>query len=111
MKVLGALLAAVPFAFATIRLRATGHDMRYLWMAVASTLCAAGVFLSSRSATIPSRARTGVAVIAAAACAAAAAILLGATAGSGIAIVAAAFGLCSALGIGLVVRSRLQRTG
>lgn len=104
MKVLGTLLALVPFAFATIRLLATGHDTRYLWMAVASTLCAAGVLL--RSPSIPSRARTAVATIAAAVGAAVAAILLGATAGSGIAIVAVAFGLCSAVGTGLVVRSR-----
>lgn len=111
MRGLGTLLAAVPFAFATIRLLATGHDTRYLWMAVVSTLCAAGVLLRPGSATIPSGVRIGMATIAAAACAAAAAILLGATARSGIAIVAVAFGLCSALGTGLVVRSRPQRIG
>ena len=110
MKVLGMLLAAVPFAFASIRLFTTGNDMRYLWMAVVSTLCAAAVLLGPGSPAAPSPARTGVATIAATGCAAAAAIMLGATAGSAIAIVAVAFGLCSALGTALVVRSRTRQT-
>ena len=105
------LLAAVPFAFALMRLLATGDDMRYLWMAIGSTLCAAAVLVWPGSAAVLSRVRTGVAAIAAAACAATVAIVLGATAGSGIAIVAVAFGLCSALGTWLVVRSRVRRSG
>ena len=105
------LLAVVPFAFASIRLLATGVDMRYLWMAVVSTLCAAAVLVRPGPPAVPGRARTGLATIAAAVCAAVAAIMLGATARSGIAIVAVAFGLCSALGTGLVVRSRAQETG
>ena len=104
------LLAAVPFAFASIRLLSTGNDARYLWMAVVSALCAAAVLVRPSSPAVPTRLRTGVAAIAAAACAAAAALLLGATAGPGIAVVAVAFGLCSASGIGLVVRSRAPRT-
>jgi hypothetical protein len=111
VKALGVLLAVVPFAFASMRLFATGVDLRYLWMAFVSTLCAAGVLLRSSSPTVPSRARTGLATIAAATCAAAAAIMLGATAGPGIAIVALAFGLCSALGTGLVLRARSRPTG
>jgi hypothetical protein len=35
--------------------------------------------------------------------------MLGATAGSGIAIVAVAFGLCSALGTAFLVRSRIRQ--
>ena len=104
-RAIGMLLASVPFAFAGIRLLATGNDMRYLWMAVVSTLCAAAVLVRPGSPAVPGRVRTAITTIAAAACAAATAIGLGATAGSGIAIVAGAFGLCSALGTGLVVRS------
>ena len=103
------LLASVPFAFALMRLLATGDDRRYLWMAIVSTLCAAAVLVRPGSAAAPSRVHTGVAAIAAAACAATVAILLGATAVSGIAIVALAFGLCSALGTWLVVRARVGR--
>ena len=106
MRVLGVLLAAVPFAFGLIRRFSTGDDMRYLWMAMASALCAAAVLVRPGSAAGPGRVRAGVATIVAAACAATVAIVLGATAGSGIAIVAVAFGLCSASGTWLVVRSR-----
>ena len=111
LRALGILLSAVPFAFAFIRLLATGDDMRYLWMATASTLCAAAVLLRPGSPAIPRRIHTGVAIIAAAACAATVGIVLGATAVSGIAIVAFAFGLCSTSGTWLVVRSRVRRSG
>ena len=110
MTLLGLLLAAVPFAFAGIRLLATGDDLRYLWMAIASTLCAAVVLVRPGPPAAGSRARTGVATIAAAGCAATVAIALGATAGSGIALVAVAFGLCSALGVRIIVRSRRDLT-
>ena len=106
MRAIGILFALVPFAFGGIRLFETGTDFRYLWMAVVSTLCAAAILVRSGSATVPSRVRIGVATLAAALCAAATAMALGARAGSGIAIVSVAFGLCSALGTGLVARSR-----
>ena len=97
MKLLGLLVAAVPFAFAGIRWFTTGTDTRYLWMALASTLCAA---LIVRFARIRRSVRAAVAVAAASAGAAAIAIaFLGATAGLGIAIVAGSFGLCSGLGV------------
>lgn len=111
MKVLGILVAAVPFAFASMRLLATGDDMRYLWMAIASALCAAAVLVRPGAPAALSLLRTGVATIAAATCAAVVAIVLGATAGSGIALVAVAFGLCSALGTATVVRSRVRGSG
>jgi hypothetical protein len=107
VKLLGLMVAAVPFAFAARRLFATGNDLRYTWMALAATFCAAAVLAWPGTRSAWSAARVGVAASAAAACAAAAAILLGATASSGIAIVAIAFGICSALGTGLVVRRRV----
>ena len=92
VRALGILFAAVPFAFAGIRLFTTGDDTRYLWMAVVSTLCAAAVLVRPGSTAMPSRWRTAIGSITAAAGAAAVAIVLGATASSGIAIVAGAFG-------------------
>ena len=106
MKALGLALAMVPLAFAGIRLRSTGHDARYLWMAAISTLCAVLLLARPRTAAIPGVGRILVAATAAAACAAAAALLLRATSAPGIAIVALAFGLCSAGGIGMLVRAR-----
>ena len=103
------LIAAVPFAFAVIRLLATGDDKRYLWMAIASSLCAAAVLVRPGSPAVPSRGHTGVATIAAAACAATVALVVGARAVSGIAMVAVSFGFCSALGTWLIVRSRVRR--
>ncbi len=108
MTLLGLLLAAVPFAFAGMRLLATGTDTRYLWMAVAATLGAA-VILVWRGFP-PTLVRTGLAVVAATAGAAVVAIALGAKAASGIVVVSVAFGLCSALGTGMVVRSRPRRS-
>lgn len=104
MRILGAMLAAVPLAFAGIRLLTTGTDWRYLWMALGSTVCAAAVLVRPSSAAGPNPLRTGVATITAAAGAAAVAIAGGATAGPGIAIVAVAFGSCSALGTALILR-------
>jgi hypothetical protein len=111
VKSLGLLVACVPFAFAARRLIATGNDLRYTWMAVASALCAAAVLVWPGTRTAGSRTRLGVAAIAATLCAAAVPLLLGATAVSGIAIVAIAFGLCSAFGTGLIVRSRARDSG
>jgi len=50
------------------------------------------------------------AIAAGAACAAATAILLGATAGPGVAIVAGAFGLCTGTGVILGTIARRRRT-
>jgi heme exporter protein D len=108
MKVLGILIAAVPFAFAAIRLFATGNDMRYLWIAVVSTLCAIGLLVVLNRLTRPGILRLGVGTIAVAAFVAATGIILGARAVSGIALVAISFSLCSTLGIAVVLRSRAK---
>ena len=111
MRVLGLLLIAVPFAFGLTRYIATGSDLRYVWMAIVSTLGAAAALVRPGAGASPSGARAGIATVAAAAGAAAMAILLGATAGPGIAIVAVAFGGCSAWGTWLITRARLARSG
>ena len=110
LKVIGMLLAAVPFAFALIRRIETGADTRYLWVAFASALGAVVVLALPGPRTILSPARAGAATLVATACAALVAIMLGTRAGPGIAIVALAFGLCSALGTWLVIRSRAGRS-
>ena len=111
MRWLGVPLAAVPFAFALIRLLTTGDDMRYLWMAIASTLCAAGVMVRPGSTAVLRGVHAGVATIAAAAGAALVGVALGARAGPGIAMVSVSFGFCSALGTWLLVRRGAQASG
>jgi len=106
VRVLGVLIAAVPFAFASVRLFTTGSDLRYLWMATASAICAAATLLQTGSAQRARFLRTGGAALAAALGAAIVAIAVGATSGIGIAIVAIAFGLCSGVGTGLALRPR-----
>ena len=108
MRLIGALIAAVPFAFAMIRLLATGSDTRYLSMAIASTLCSTAVLVRPSSPASPGRVHAAVATIAAATGAAMIAIVLGATAGLGIAIVAMSFGFFTAFGMWLLVRSRVR---
>ena len=110
MRLIGALIAAVPFAFAMIRLLATGSDTRYLSMAIASALCSTAVLVGPSSPASPSRVRAAVATIAAATGAAMIAVVRGATAGSGIAIVAMCFGFFTAFGMWLLVRSRVRRS-
>lgn len=102
MKALGLLIAAVPFAFGAVRFITTGHDARYLGMAVASELCAL---------VVRNRLHPGVTAMAATACAAAVGVAFGARSLAGIGIVSIAFGLCSALGTELAFRPRTRTTG
>ena len=60
------LVAAVPFAFGGIRFLTTGHDLRYVWMAVASALCAGAVLVRPGSPAVARRARMVVAAVASA---------------------------------------------
>ena len=110
MKAVGMLIAAVPFAFAGIRLATTGNDFRYLWMAAASTFCAVAILARPSAPAVANGWRIGLAAISAALGAAGIAIALGARAGPGIAIVAGSFGLCSAVGTGLAVRARTAKS-
>jgi hypothetical protein len=103
MRLAGIAVALVPFAFAGLRFATTGTDLRYLWMAVTSTLCAL-LSLYPRRAAITTR-RMVVAAAGSAGCAALAGVAQGATAVSGIAIMAAAFGACGGLGAGLALRA------
>lgn len=98
------LLAGLPVAFGIIRFVSTGDDARYLWLAAASILGSMLVMVGGRARSGPTRVslgRASGAVAAGAACAAATAVLLGATAGPGVAVVAIAFGLCTGTGAAL----------
>jgi hypothetical protein len=94
-----AVLSLIPVLFGLIRAVNTGDDVRYLWLAGASIL---GSWLAAVPAGRGSPDRPNlwlrglIAVATGALCAALTAVLLlGASAGPGIAIVAISFGLCT----------------
>ena len=106
------LLAAVPVAFGLIRAVSTGNDVRYLWLAGAAILGSMVAVRSGRGASgLPpvSPGRAVGAVAAGSACAAAAALLMGSTAGLGVAIVAVSFGLCTGASAVLATVARESR--
>lgn len=108
-----AVFAALPMAFGVIRAVSTGDDLRYLWLAAAAFLGSTAVMALGRRTSDPahvSLVRALGAVAAGASSAAATALLLGATAGPGVAIVAFAFGLCSGAGAVLATLGRQQRS-
>lgn len=108
-----ALLAAVPVIFGVIRAVSTGDDFRYLWLAAAALFGTAAVMALGRGASGPVRVslvRALGAVAAGVACAAATALLLGATAGPGVAIVSLGFGLCSGASGTLATLARQPRS-
>jgi hypothetical protein len=85
------LLAAIPFAFAIVRLAQTGSDLRYLGVAAATllgALLARGVATRFRTSSLGA---FGLAMILAGLAAATTATLLGARAPAGVLIVAMAF--------------------
>lgn len=98
MVVASAVLAIVPVAFGVIRAVTTGADLRYLWLAGVAILGSMGVMALMGGASgggHVSLLRALAAAAAGAICAGVTAILMGATAGAGVAIVAMAFGLCT----------------
>ena len=110
LRALAILLGAVPFGFALIRAYVTrGGDLRYVWVALAASCGAAALIQidkpsgSGRRAPVwlPASVFLGSTV-----CAAVAARLLGTTLGTGMLIVAAAFGLCLAAGSFLYLLAR-----
>jgi hypothetical protein len=102
------LFAAVPFAFAVVRVMRTGDDFRYLWVALASLLSAFVVMVVAR----PDRrgpivaARSTWVFVVATFVAVFAAWLLGARVGPGSLLVGSAFGLCYAASCALNVLAR-----
>jgi hypothetical protein len=99
--------AAMPFAFALIRLVQTGTDARYVVVALASVCGAALALVLARPVTSARFLRVAVSVfISTTLFAVIAALLLGTTLGLGILVVAAAFGFCFAAASGLHARTR-----
>jgi len=109
---LSIFVAAVPFAFALTRAFRTGNDLRYFWVALASLLGAMTTVAVGRA-----HLRTPIALVAlgsgvfvvATLVAVLAAALIGTALGLGIITVAAAFGLCFAVGALLHILARPRR--
>jgi hypothetical protein len=109
-RAIAVLLGLVPFAFGTMRLATSQGDARYLWTAVASTIGAAAILARPGRSGGTSIIATVSGIAMAAVCAATCAVLLGATAGPAIAVVALAFGMCSAGAIALLRRVAFEAT-
>ena len=100
MRILSLLFAAAPFGLALVRALQRGHDLRLLWMALASFIGTAAV-----TAITKARRRTSALVVASSAaafavatvCAGTAELLLGAKAAPGIWAVTSVFGMCCAI--------------
>jgi hypothetical protein len=84
--------AAVPFAYGMVRAMETGNDFRPLWMAVAGFIGALAAIVIGRNRSRLEHALMTLALSTLAA--AAMGLMLGATAGPGMPVVAAAFGVC-----------------
>ena len=100
INLLSLLFAAAPFGVAFVRAVQTGHDMRLLWMALASLVGAtATMAVAKRGSRRPSAllASSAAAFLIATLLAGTAALLLGASAAPGIWAVASVFGLCGAV--------------
>lgn len=103
MRMLGTLMAAVPFLFALLRAVSTGTDFRFVWVALASTLGAIVVLAPDRVGA----SRTGrrlLALVAATAAAAGAGFAQGAQSAPAVIFVALGFAACSAGGLSLLAR-------
>lgn len=102
--------AVAPFAFALIRYRQTGADLRMLWMALASLVGAAALIAIDRSRNQRLSAGIGSALMLSITTllAGLTAMLLGATAPAGVWGVAIVFGICWTISYALGARTRLQ---
>jgi len=112
LLVVAVLLALVPVLFGIVRAASTGDDFRYLWLAAAANLGSLAVMVPAYRGPGSRRVSLGLllgAMASGAGCAAATAILLGATAGPGVAIVAGGFGLCTGTSAVMWTRARPRR--
>ena len=110
---LSILFAATPFAFGLIRAVSTGYDVRYLWLALASSLGAAGVIAVGKSRgrkPIGTLALSALVLVIATVLAGLAAFLLGAKSVAAAGIVAFAFGFCWAASYAFYALSRPRIT-
>jgi hypothetical protein len=103
---LGVLLAAIPFAFGSLRAFSTGTDFRYLWVALAAAVAAAAVLRWVASDARHGAAVFGIALIASALAASVAGFALGARSAPAILVVAFGFAMCEAGGFTIAIRAR-----
>lgn len=99
LRFLSIVFAALPIVFGLIRAITTGKDLRYVWLAFAALLGAAGVMaLGHANARQPTTrvALSAAAFVISTLFAMLTALLLGTTFNPGMLIVASAFGLCCA---------------
>ena len=92
---------AVPFAFGMVRAIRTGHDVRYVYVALASLLGAAAVWVAGNrfsKALSVAVSLSALSFLAATLSGITVAVLLGTRLGPGLLIVASSFGLCCAAG-------------
>ncbi len=109
MRIIGSLIAAVPFGFALIRAATTGTDYRYLWLAMASTLAAGLMVGLARRANRGSSGRlvrVALAVFAAAGASGVTAFALGAGSAPAVLVVSFGFAVCSGVGLALAAQPR-----
>jgi hypothetical protein len=116
MRILSAVVAAIPFLFGAIRALQTGSDFRYLAAALAALAAAATVFRLGASRARGTTSRTLLPLLAlsgATLLAGAVAFGLGATSSAAVWVVAFAFGLCVTAGgtLGLFTPSRSRQAG
>jgi hypothetical protein len=102
LHVLSSVFAVLPFAFAVIRAMGTGgQDLRYIWVALAALGGATAVVAAAglhRRRLNAEAALFAAMFVTATLLALLAALLLGTIFGTGVAVVASAFGFCSAAG-------------
>jgi hypothetical protein len=101
LSVLAIGAAAVPFVFAALRVKNSGSDFRYLWVALASLLGAAAVMSVVRVSKAGPRGAFALSVavfVVSTLAAALVARLQGTTVGPGMLVVVSAFGFCFAAG-------------
>ena len=107
------VLGAAPLGSGLFRALRTGSDLRLLWMALAASIFAAGVLATEFGRRQTRRAIVNQALVilcVSSALAVGTGLLLGATAGPGVWMVAVVLGICLAVSSVLVARSR-PRTG
>ena len=108
MRIIGLLIASIPFGFAALRAATTGTDFRYFWLALTSTLGAACMLVVANRARPKSPGlvvRAVFALIAATGAAAVTAFLVGAGSLPALIVVSLGFAACSAAGLALALRS------
>jgi hypothetical protein len=110
---LSILFATIPFAFGLIRAVSTGYDLRYLWLAFASFLGAAGVIAVGKSRgrkPVGALPLSAMVLVIATLLAGLAAFLLGAKSVAAAGIVAFGFGFCWAASYAFYAPSRPRIT-